>query len=119
MAKNKVIKKISKKSLGQSVDTVTDYIDLISQMIAEYFSRRYKIEKKVDDIKKATLNTLFSVKKEFIKTVIESLFLATGLLSLIIGTILFMSKYVALEYLLIFYGLIVSIAVLLRLKVDI
>ena len=112
-------KKESKKSKGKTFDTVNDYIDIVSHMIVEYFNKKYKIEKKVEDIKKATMTTLYSLKKEFIKTIIESLFLATGIFALILGSILFVSKFVALEYLLIFYGLIVTIIVLLRLKVDV
>jgi len=119
MAENKVFGKFSKKTIGKSVDNVADYVDILSQMVVEYFSRRYKIEKKVDDIKITILKAMYSLKKEFMKSVIETLFLTTGLLALITGSILLMSKYVALEYILIFYGLIVSIAVLLRLKVDV
>ncbi len=119
MPKNKVIEKVSKKTIGKSIDTFADYIDLISQMIAEYFNRRYKIEKKVDDIKKATFHALYSLKREFLKTMIESLLLATGLFALILGTIILLARYIDIEYILIFYGLVVSIAVLLRLKVDV
>ncbi len=119
MPNNKVMKKASKKTLGKSVDSVADYIDLVSQIIAEYFNRRYKIEKKVEDIKKATFHALYSLKREFVKTMVESLFLATGLLALILGTIILLARYIDIEYILIFYGLIVTIAILLRLKVDV
>jgi len=112
------MRKVSKKTIGKKVDTVADYIDIVAQMIAEYFNRRYKIEKKVEDIKTATLHALFTLKKEFIKSLVEGLFLVTGLLALVVGVILYLSRWTSLDYILIAYGLIVSIAVLLRMKVD-
>ena len=44
-SKNILINKLSKKTLGSKVDTVADYIDLLSQLVAEYFNQRYKIKK--------------------------------------------------------------------------
>ena len=112
-------RKTSKGGFAKSADSVADYIDIISQMIAEYFNRRYKIEKRVDDIKRATIRTLFTLKKEFIKTIVETLFLVTGLLALIVGTMLYLSRYILVEYILLFYGLVVTIVVLMHLKVDV
>ena len=63
--KNKSHKK-QKKSFSESMESVSDYVDLLSQIIAEYFNKKYKIEKKVEDIKNITLKTLFNLKKEFI-----------------------------------------------------
>lgn len=113
---NKLIGKISAKTIGKSVDTVTDYVDLVSQMIAEYLNQRYKVERKVEDIRKATIQTLFLFKREFVKTIIEALFLVTGLLALIAGTVMLMSRYIPLDYLLIGYGVIITLAVLMRMK---
>mgnify|MGYP006289852813 CR=1 FL=1 len=116
---NKVMNKVSKKTFGKKVDTVADYVDIVSQMIAEYFNRRYKIEQRVEDIRRATLRTLYQLKKEFVKSIVEAIFLTTGLLALIVGTVLLLSHYIAIEYILIFYGLVVTILVLLRIKVDV
>lgn len=113
---NKKIRSISKKTIGKSVDSVADYIDIISQMVAEYFNQRYKVEKKVEDIRKATLNGLYTLKSEFIKSIVEALFLATGILSLIIGVVIILSKVVPLEYVLVGYGFLITIFVLLRIK---
>ena len=32
---NKVVKKVSKNTIGKTVDNVTDYVDLFSQMVVE------------------------------------------------------------------------------------
>jgi hypothetical protein len=116
---NKIIRKVSKKTTGKSVDTVADYVDLIAQIIVEYIDTRYKVKKKVEDIKKATLNTLYELKKGFVKPIVEGIFLATGLLALILGIIILMAKFVPIEFILIVYGLIVTIFVLLRMKVRV
>ncbi|MDD5086680.1 MAG: hypothetical protein PHV16_02915 [Candidatus Nanoarchaeia archaeon] len=115
---NKVIRKISKKTTGKSVDNVADYIDLIAQIIVEYIDTRYKVKKKVEDIKKATVNTLYTLKKGFVQSIVEGIFLATGLIALILGIIILMSRYVPIEFILIVYGLIVTILVLLKIKVK-
>ncbi len=110
--------KISRKTVGKKVDTVADYIDILAQMIAEYFDRRYKIKKKVEDIKNTTLRGLYSLKREFIKSMVECLFLITALLALIVGSILFMSRFVSLDIILIAYGLIVAIVVLIEMRLK-
>ncbi len=115
---NKIIENISKKTIGKSADTVADYIDLLSQMITEYLNRRYKIERKVEDIKSATIQTLFLFKREFIKTILETLFLTTGILALIAGTVMLMSRHIPLDILLVGYGFIVTIAVLMKMKLK-
>ena len=116
---NNVIRKISKKTTCKKVDTVADYVDLISQMIVEYIDTRYKIKQRVEDIKKATLNSLYALKTGFIKSLVEAVFLVTGLLALILGMIILISRYVPIEYILIVYGIIVTIFVLLKMKVKV
>lgn len=115
---SKLIRKISKSSLGTAVDTVTDYVDLASQFIAEYFNQRYKIQKRVEDVKRATLQALYALKVGFIRSIVEALFLTTGLLALIVGIIILLRKVIPLEFVLIGYGLIVCIIVLLRMKIN-
>jgi hypothetical protein len=118
MAADKMMQKVSKSTLGTAVDTVADYADLVSQFVVEYFNQRYKIKKKVEDVKRATIQALYDLKKEFIKSIVEALFLVTGILALVVGIILLMSRYIPLEYILILYGLVVTIVVLLKMKVS-
>lgn len=118
MAKNKKMENFSKKTIGKSVDTVADYVDIVSQMIVEYMNQRYKIEQKVGDIKKATLRSLYALKTNFIKSIVEALFLTTGLLALVVGIIILLTRVIALEYILIGYGFIVSLVVLMKMKVK-
>ncbi len=116
---NKVIRKVSKKTTGKNVDTVADYVDLISQILVEYIDTRYKVKRRVEDIKKVTLNTLYKLKKGFVQSIVEGIFLATGLLALILGIIILMARFVPIEFILIVYGLIVTIFVLLKIKVKV
>ena len=114
----KPMQKFSKATIGQTVETVSDYVDIMSQLVVEYFNQRYKIEKKVEDVKRATLNTLYALKKQFIRTVVETLFLVTGILALIVGIMMILNKVLPLEYVFIGYGLIVTIAIVLTMKVK-
>ena len=119
MAAAKIMQKVSKSTLGTAVETVADYADLISQFVVEYFNQRYKIKKKVEDVKRATVQALYDLKKGVINSIVEALFLVTGLLALVVGIILLMSRYVPLEYILIVYGLVVTIVVLLKMKLTV
>jgi hypothetical protein len=112
------VKRFSKSTLGATVDTVSDYVDLASQLVAEYFNQRYKITKKVEDIKKATIGALYALKIGFIRSIVEALFITTGILALVVGVVMLLSRVVPLEFVLIGYGLIACIVVLLRLKVN-
>lgn len=115
---NKVMRKVSKKTTGQAVDTVADYIDIISQMVVEYFNQRYKIQKKVEDVKRATLNALFGLKKQFLHTIVEGFFLVTGIAAIVVGVVLLLNKVLPLEYIFLGYGFLVTIGVLLKTKVS-
>lgn len=115
---NKVIRKISKSTLNKSVDTVADFTDLFSQMVVEYFNQRYKIEKKLGDVKKGTMNALFGLKKAFIGTIVEATLLITGILALVIGLMMLLSRIVNVDYILLGYGLIITIGVLFKMKVK-
>ena len=118
MSSEKKISKFSKSTVGVAVDTVSDYVDILSQMVAEYFNQKYKITRKVSDIKKATINTLYSAKRQLVRTLVESLFLLTGLLALIAGGIMAVSKVIPLEYVLLGYGLLVTTGVMFCMKLK-
>jgi len=117
-SKNKIIEKISKTTLGTSLDHVSDFVDLISQFISEYFDQKYKIQKKAEDVKRATLKSLYALKKEFIKSIVEGAVLATAVLSLILGVLIVLAKVMPLEYVFILYGLVVTMFILFRMKTE-
>ncbi|MBW2972115.1 hypothetical protein KY359_03690 [Candidatus Woesearchaeota archaeon] len=116
MAASEKLKKFSKTTLGTTVETVSDYADILSQIMVEYVNQKYKLKKKVEDMKNATLNTLYALKRGFVRTLVESVFLITGILALIAGTILLLSRVMPLEYVFLGYGLIVTIAVVFAMK---
>ncbi|MEE9525566.1 MAG: hypothetical protein V3V78_03095 [Candidatus Woesearchaeota archaeon] len=97
---------------------VSDYVDLFSQAVAKYFSQKYKVVKKVEDVKKATIQTALNVKKQIMKTIIEATLLATGMIALVVGIILILNKVFPLEYILIAYGFIVVIGILANMKLK-
>jgi uncharacterized membrane protein len=117
-AKSKVKPKQEEaKPKGFGIPNVADYIDVAAQMVADFFERRYQIKRRVEDIRKSILDMLYSVKRGFIVSIIEALFLSTALLALIVGVIMLLSRIIPLEFIFIGYGLIVSLIVLWRMKV--
>lgn len=114
--KNKVMRKISNKTIGKTVDTVADYVDLVSQIMVEYVNQRYKIQQKVSDIRRLTLQTLYNLKTEFVRTIIEALLLCTGVIAIIVGIVMLLSKVVPIEFIFLGYGLLISIIVLAKMK---
>lgn len=93
-----------------------DVFDKLSSFASEYINK--KISNKVGDIEKALNKKYYSIKIDILRTLVFSLFLLTGLLALVTGIILLLSKYFPLEYILIFYGIITVLAVLLGLTLN-
>lgn len=107
MAKRKRSKKVQ----------FADNLDMIAHLVAAYLDERYKIKRKIEDVRNATVQSLFAVKREFVKAIVEALFLTTGLLALVLGIIMLLNYVLPLEYIFIGYGLIVCLAVLLQMRV--
>jgi hypothetical protein len=116
MAASKKLKNFSKTTLGTTVETVSDYADILSQIMVEYINQKYKVKQKVEDIKKATLNTIYALKRGFVRTLVESLFLVTGILALVVGIIILLNRVLPIEFVFIGYGLIVTIALVFSMK---
>ncbi|MBT5023623.1 hypothetical protein HON01_12445 [Candidatus Woesearchaeota archaeon] len=108
----------TKKKIKSKVDGVMNVADNFVDIAANFINQRYKISKRVGDAKKEIFKFLYLVKKVFFRTLVEGLLLVTGLLALIIGLIILISKHYPLEYVLIIYGVIVLIFVLMRMKMD-
>lgn len=116
---NKLMQKFSKSAAGMAVDTVSDFVDILSQMVTEFLNQKYKLKQKVEDVKNATIKTLYHIKKEFLKSIVEAFLLISGLATLLIGGIIFLSRFIPLEFILLSYGVVVTIWVLLKVKVDV
>jgi hypothetical protein len=101
------------------INEFRNYFDLLTHAVSDFFHKKYNIMKLPHEIKREAIKTLFLIKREVLRTFVEALFLVTGLLAIIIGILLLLSKYFPLEYILIFYGLIISIIVLLKLKLRV
>ena len=117
------------KKKKDTVDRALEGLETASSVVGSYLEHRYKLEEKVDDIKeqaedkvdelkKDAVHSAYEVKKGFMRAVIEILLLSTSILALVIGGIVLVSRAVSLEYVLLGYGLIVSIIVLAKMKLE-
>ncbi|MBU0761836.1 MAG: hypothetical protein KKD39_02320 [Candidatus Altiarchaeota archaeon] len=117
--------KLGSVPLGSALDAV----DGVGSVILQLLSRRYQVEKKVDDIKKQTdkkvgeirdeaVRTGYAVKKAFLRAVVEAIMLITGILSLVAGLILLIKRLAPIEYVLLGYGFLVTIFVALTVKLS-
>ncbi|MBW2982142.1 hypothetical protein KY343_04655 [Candidatus Woesearchaeota archaeon] len=102
------------KSKVKKVGKVVSYVDLISQITANYLGQKYV--KRVEEIKESVLDALYGFKAQVFRSTIEIFLLITGLAALIVGIILFLMNYVSLDKILIAYGLIVSFGILFTAK---
>ncbi len=118
MSASKKMEKFSKTTLGNTVETVSDYVDILSQIMVEYVNQKYKIKNKVEDIKKVTLNTLYALKRQFIRSIVESFFILTGLAAMVVGIVLLLNKILPLEYIFLSYGLVVLIGIVMTMKLK-
>ena len=114
----RLIKVHKMKEKPEKQNKFKNFFDMIMFSIADYFNRKYRIQKRVEEIKNEAIGSLYKLKRSFVTTLVESLFLVTGLFALIIGLILLLSKHLPLEYILLGYGIIVTIIILLRMKLS-
>lgn len=95
------------------------YFDMAFRTVVDFFNQKYKIERKVEDFKRDTVNAMYKAKANVMKSVVETIMLSTGLLALIVGVLLIVANYFPLENVLIVYGLVITIVVLMRLKLRV
>lgn len=93
-----------------------DHVDMLSHVVAAYLDERYKIRRKIEDVRTNTIAGLYALKRGFITSIVEALLLTTGILALILGVILLLNYVLPIEFILVGYGLIVCLFVLLRMK---
>lgn len=119
----KIAKHVAKKAGGKVISSIAktkvpNLIDLFAESISTYLNQKYKIEKNIEDAKAKVVETLYTLKREFVKTIVETLFLVTGLLSLLIGLILYLTNFIPLEWILIGYGGIATVIMVLSMKLH-
>lgn len=86
------------------------------QNLSEFIVKRLNFRQRIEEVKEEVARMLLQFKREVIRTLIEAILLTTGLLSLIVGVIILIERHYALEYVLIAYGLIVTIFVILGMR---
>ncbi len=125
-------KKGKKKRVGLGsipLDKTVGVLDAIGKAFIRYIDHRYRIEsrfdefveeteKKAEELKEEAIHSAYAVKKALIRSIVEVIFLATGLLSLIVGAIMILDSYVGIEYILFGYGLLVTIIVIFQMKTS-
>ncbi|MCX6695105.1 MAG: hypothetical protein NTU61_02250 [Candidatus Altiarchaeota archaeon] len=112
---------------GIPFGSVFDFIDGAGSFLLNYLSRRYEVDRKVEELKadarqqveklrKDAIEAGYALKKAFFRAVVEAVFLTTGLLALIIGVIMVLSDVVPLKWVLLGYGVIVTAFIAFQLK---
>lgn len=111
------------------LDKTIGIVDATIKAFLGYLDHRYKVEKRIDEFKEETerkaeelkadaIHSAYAVKKAFIRAIVEVILLSTGLLALIIGGVLLLDKLIGIEYVLVGYGLGVTLIVLFKMKMS-
>jgi uncharacterized membrane protein YbhN (UPF0104 family) len=79
---------------------------------------RHDTEKRVEELRDEAVRTGYELKKALLRTVVEGIFLTTGLLALILGAILVVADTVPLKYVLLAYGLAITALIVFTLKTQ-
>ena len=91
-------------------------IDIIMQPISNFLGE--VVKGKVIEIKQNTLETLYKFKVQVFRSAVEGFLLLAGLTALLIGGFMFLSRYLALDLILMIFGIVVVIGVLLTAKLK-
>ncbi|MBW3021201.1 hypothetical protein KY334_07940 [Candidatus Woesearchaeota archaeon] len=97
-----------------------DYMDVVSHFLFGFFKSKMKssLIKNIEDAKKHIIDALFDLKRNIFKSAIEITFLLSGIVAIIVGLILLLSKYLPMEHILLVYGILVSLIVLTRARLK-
>ena len=85
---------VKKRGASEKLGGVSGYFDVVSNFIGDYFKQKYKLKEKVEDLKKNTIDAMYKLKRNVFKTLIECVFLITGLVALIIGVIMVLDNFI-------------------------
>ncbi len=109
---------MAEKKSGNQKSKFTDYFDMFSQIIAGFVEQRLKIKQRVEDVKNNVLDALYNFKAQIFRSLVEGFLLLTGIAALVVGSIMFLSRYISLDILLLAYGIIISFGVLFVVKLK-
>lgn len=98
------------------LNNVMGSVDWVVKIFTDFLKERYKIQKKIEDIKEDISLFVLDVKKFIFRSIVESVLLVTGILALVGGILILLSKIVPVEYVLIGYGMITLMIVVFQLK---
>ncbi len=104
-----------------------EVVEGVGGLLAKYLAQRYEVEKRVEELKVETAETVdeireeavrtgYAVKKAFLRSVVETILLTTGLLSLIAGLILVVRDVIPLRYVLLGYGILITAFIAFQVK---
>ncbi|MBU0461960.1 MAG: hypothetical protein KJ574_05220 [Nanoarchaeota archaeon] len=97
-------------------DLIFDTIDSFLKVAVDYINERYQITKKVEDFRKDVIGLLYTLKRHLIRSIVEVVLIASGVLALILGIILFANRFLPLDIILMAYGVLMLIIVLGQIK---
>lgn len=97
-------------------DLIFDTIDSFLKVAVDYINERYQITKKVEDFRKDVIGLLYTLKRHLIRSIVEAVLIASGVLALILGIILFANRFLPLDIILMAYGVLMLIIVLGQIK---
>lgn len=115
--------------LSNSFDKSAGVADSIARVFVAYLDQVYHIEKRIDDIredaekkaeeiKEDAIETAYAIKRSLIRSLLELIFLATGIIAIIIGALILLSRQARPEVVLLGYGILVTIGVLVSMKTS-
>jgi len=97
-------------------EPIFDSIDTVGKFLVDSINARYKITKRVDQLRKEVVSLLYSFKRNFIRSMVEACLIVSGVLAFILGIVLFANRYLPLDIILLAYGLIILLIVLWQIK---
>ena len=95
-----------------------DGFDSILKFGLDLINSKYKITKKIGDFKDDVVKTLYTFKRHTFRSVIELMVLVSGVVSLIVGSLIFVSRFFPWDAILAVYGLLILVFTALMVKLN-
>ncbi|MFQ5475253.1 MAG: hypothetical protein ACE5DM_05450 [Candidatus Nanoarchaeia archaeon] len=95
---------------------IFDSFDSVAKIAVDAINARYKISKRVEEFRNEVITLLYKLKRSFIRSIVEAVLIASGVLAFVLGLLIFASRYFPIDAILIAYGLIILILVLWQVK---